>query len=73
MDDAPTGVLGVPANRLGQFGEGQVGLTQFFRIRLDDDLSAEATDGVDLGNAGSGAQERLGDEFLGFLQFLHFL
>ena len=69
MDDAPTGVLGVPANRLGQFGKGQVGLTQFFRIRLNDNLSAEAADGVDLGHSRRGAQERLGDEFLGFLQF----
>ena len=69
VDDAASGVLGVPANRLGQFGEGQVGLTQFFRIGLNDDLSAEAADGVDLSHSRRGAQERLGDEFLGFLQF----
>ena len=69
MDDTASGVLGVPADRLGQLGEGQVGFTQFFRIRLDDNLSAKAADGVDLGHSRRGAQERLGDEILGFLQF----
>ena len=69
MNDTTAGVLGVPTDRLGQFGKRQVGLTQFFRIRLDDNLSAKTTNGVDLSDPGRGAQEGLGDEFLGFLQF----
>ena len=68
VDDAAAAVVGVVGDQVGQFFEGQIDVTQFLRVGLDDELALETADGIDFSDARRASEKGLGDVFLRFIK-----